>query len=372
MFCGNCGSEIPDNAKFCPRCGAYVQIETEEPDWAPQYDEEDEENSSQYEEDREPRGNRRGLRALIIIIIIAAIVVVAFFLLRYFGVWDQIRGRTEEVVEEEVIEAEETVEEPEGAEYFDAFEDISVEFSGISPNAEAALTVGEGELDADAYSISPTSGLSIGDTVTVSINEEAAESLEQETGRYPEEMSRDYTVEGIAYCVSSLDEIPDEAMEEMKDYAEQVKTEKADSWSHSVHKMNSLDYVGCYFLYEDPDTEMEDANILYLVYKLNVTKFGKNEDGSDENTTFDYYWYAGYTNAMILEDGSFFVDYEDFTEPEFGSTSSFDVVTYDYTQKDPDDQKIKTGYRGYQDLDTLYTDLIEPLLDDYTCESTVP
>ncbi len=405
MFCEKCGSEIPDIARFCPKCGAPVQELSAKPDETKETSAGAKESPDEAKEmttgsretpsvAQEKSHENRGRRILITLIIIAAAVVVLLLLFLRFDLAGRIAG-------------EKTV---------DLDDYITVEFVGYDGNGTADVTFdiealgddfdseirlsGSAEGDYQSFSevvadnayliIDPETGLSDGDEVTVTweVDSESIESCVRGkvellgaeidytvSGLTSEENfdadAGDYAVEGFASYVSSLDEIPDEAMAEMKEYAEKVKTDKADSWPQDEHTMNSLDYVGCYFLYEDPDTDRNDVNIIYLVYKLNVTKFGKNEDGGEENTTFDYYWYAGYTNGMILEDGSFFIDYEDFTEPEFGPTSSFGIVTYDYTQDDPDDQEIQTDYRGYKDLESLYEDLIEPLLDSYTCESTV-
>ncbi len=254
-------------------------------------------------------------------------------------------------------------------EAFDAFADVSVSFTGVSPDAQASLEVGESELGADAYSLDRTDHLAIGDTVTVSIDDAAAGALEEEKGICPAEMSRDYTVEGVASYVVSLDEIPDDGMAEMEDYAESVKTDKAEDWPESVHQLNSTDYVGSYLLTRNDDSGEGDANIIYLVYKLNVTKFGKDEDGKDANSTFDYYWYGSFTDLEILPDGSLYVDYDSFTEPGFDTT--IDVVTYDYTETDEKKQEISTEYRGYEDLQSLYDDLVKPMLDAYTLDSSV-
>ncbi len=475
MFCENCGSQIPDIARFCPNCGAEVvpavSVDPETMDYdsvnvsSPYPEAEDhnmEDDTSNIAETGESARERHRRRVWIPIVIIVAIVVVLFFLLLQFGFLDwfasarevdlddyvaveyggydgsgtasavldytalgeeydgKIRisrqgeeagyGSFSEMIEDTVtvmvvpdydlsngdelsVEWELdtaminelvrgqvdllcatkvfTVQDLEVVETFDAFADVTVTFSGTAPDAAASLTVGSGGLAKDAFTISPAEGLSRGDTVTVSIDPDAAEAYMAETGLYPEKLTKEYTVEDVAGYVTSLNEIPAEDMEALKEYAEKVKTDKADDWPADEHRLDSLEYVGCYFLSEKPGEDQDDDNILYLVYKLNVTKYGWKEDGSEDNLNFDYYWYGGYSDAEILEDGSFSIDYDTFVEPTFDSNSSFVVTTYNYTEEDPDDQSIGTKYRGYRDLDSLHEDLIAPRLEAYDCESTV-
>ncbi len=253
-------------------------------------------------------------------------------------------------------------------EMFDAFANVTVEFSGISPDATAViLFTGDGAYDL-GYSLNPSEGLANGDIVTVTVDDQLAEEMRLERNMYPEELSKDYVVKGLNAYVSSLEEIPAESMEALKEYAVTVKTDKAEEWPADEHRLDSIEYVGCYFLSEKAGEDQGDNNLLYLVYRLNVTKYGRNVDGSESDLNFDYYWYGGFADAEILEDGSFSVDYDTFTEPTFDDSSSFVITTYDYSKTDPADQSIGTKYRGYQDMDSLFEDLIAPKEDAYTWE----
>ncbi len=258
---------------------------------------------------------------------------------------------------------------------FDAFEGVTVEFSGTSPNAEAVLVVNNPVFEEEDYTIDRTSGLAKGDSVTVTVDSSAVSSIQSGRGMIPAETSKEYPVENVAYYVTSLEDIPEDGMEKMirqtMDARDSISASNGDPDKSSL----TYDYYGSYFLYEKPGLNKSDVNIIYIVLQMHLTQYGKNEDGSANNVTKDYYWYCGFTNGMILADGTFTIDYNNYTHLDHSSWSSspkFDIVTYDYTQTSSSKQKISGSYTGYENVGAMFNNLVATKVDDYTYESTVP
>ncbi len=258
-------------------------------------------------------------------------------------------------------------------ETFDAFEGVTVEFSGISPDVKASVSLPQDRPESYYYLLSQSEGLSIGDTLTVTIGDETIEEYARESGRRPAQMSREYTVEGVPYYVASPDEIPDENMDKMKSQAEDVLGSTTANWDENV-KLDSVKYIGNYFLYKKPDFYTRYTNVIYLIYEIHATQFGKNSDGSQSEKPVDYYWYIGFHDGIVLEDDLFSIDYSDYSMPSgifWEMSDTFSVSTYDYTQEDDYMQDITEKYFGYEDLDSMFNNLVTAQIDSYTYESTI-
>ncbi len=247
---------------------------------------------------------------------------------------------------------------------FDAFAGISVQFSGISPDATADLSLNRSAaaIPDEAWdyldiSLSQTEGLAVGDTVTVTISEESANELMRDLGLHPGEMSKEYVVEGIPYYVTSLDQIPEEGMEKMKQQADDVFRAQISSWT--LGTLISLDYLGCYFL-TPKSADSATQNIEYVIYRYQANQSGDIVTG---------YWYCEFYNGMVLEDGTFSLDYTDYTIPTYTSSFWGDPTGTYFTHTDA--TNTKAYYVGYPDLDTMFNQLVTQYIDKYYYESTV-
>ncbi len=251
----------------------------------------------------------------------------------------------------------------------DVFDEVSVEFSGVSPNATAEVIK---EPEGLTITLSAYEGLSIGDSITATISEDSVAYYAEEYGRIPAELSKDYTVENVAYYVSSLDQIPEDGLEKMKAQAEDVMKASAAGWSDDA-QFDSLDYLGCYFLYEKNGIRNNDVNLIYLVYEIHATQFGTDEKGNLTEEAVDYYWYCGFQNGIVLADGTYSLDYNDYNTPYtgWGSNETISVITYDYTQSYSWNQEIALTYAGFINVDSMFNNLVTSMIDEYTYESTV-
>ncbi len=283
--------------------------------------------------------------------------------LDYFD--EMIKGNVELSYEPETFEVEDLG----SLQSFDAFAGITVEFSGIAPEASASIVESAEYRDGAGeylyFSLSPSDNLSIGDTVTVTISEGSADDLRSEMGIYPETLTKDYVVEDIPYYVSSLDQIPEDAMEKMRQQAEDEMASVYAGWGDD-DQLLSMDYLGSYFLYEKPGVRKSDVNIIDLVYQVNARRVDQDNDGNDVTMDLSYYWYCGFYNGILLEDGTFTLDYSDYT----ASTDKFyrdgyDASTGTWTRTD------YLYYYGFEVLDSMFNNIVTSRIDDYTYESTV-
>lgn len=183
-------------------------------------------------------------------------------------------------------------------------------------------------------------------------NERVIDYCLENFGAVPEKVSMTYTVKGLSTYATKVDEISSDAMNKMKNAADDIRT--AEFVSSKKESLISSDYVGAYLLsnkdlYSYPSYG-ENHNKLYLVFKNKVS----NPDGE-----FTYYWYVRYTDILINGDGT---------------TADIDVSQCSYPNKQNEGcLSTKSGYYypGYETLDKLKGYLINSQSDTYDCDSTV-
>ncbi len=258
------------------------------------------------------------------------------------------------------------LEEPEP---FDAFSlMIKVDFTGASPYVNAGFHTIDKTADQLDYSVSPEADLSIGDTVTVTIDEASVDAYVREYGKYPEELEREYVVEDVPSYVLSLDELPAEALDELKQTAEdEFNGYVADTWGSTT--LTSLTYLGSYLLTqknyssaeEENSYQSEDdpVNLDYLVYKYQAEHDGDSMTG---------YWYCRFKDLTTLSD-----------DPDAAEYSGYSISTYtgglfiklgEYFSHKFEDGYVG-DYAGYSDLDSLFNAVVTANADKYDYESTV-
>lgn len=240
---------------------------------------------------------------------------------------------------------------------FDAFADMEVSFSGIAPQGKATLVNNSRDeaCMSYTYSLDVNSGLSNGDTVTVTINEKAIDRVAEQTGKAPEVMSKQYTVTGLSTYVTELAQISDEAMKSMQKEAEDgLNAHIAKSWADVEH-LEGMKYLGSYLLVRKPHASTNSENTLYLVYEIS---YGNTYNDADYHTT--YYYYARYRNLYNDGEGKTVVDLSGQATPSnrfnFEVRNRYGSAYYAY---------------GYQTLPELFQVCVTGNIDNYTYESSV-
>ena len=235
---------------------------------------------------------------------------------------------------------------------YDPFEYIDVTYEGTELAGYINIqTLSGSPIDGVTYSASKTSNLSNGDVITITASCDEQSCLDQ--GYLLVANEKEYTVEGLYEYVMSTDLLTDDVISEMTDEA--LDEYYASSNLSDTEELQSADFVGYYFLTaKDPDST-SCKNYCYIIINVKVNNPIEN---------VDYYYWVGFENILIDSDGNCSVDLND-TDCVWG-----DYIGWGYTEGtvfliEKDDGGSPYWYVGYQELDGLYSNVIQPNLADY-------
>lgn len=258
----------------------------------------------------------------------------------------------------EASELSEKVEGLEEIESYDAFSEIEVNVSGISPNGTLSIDSSRAEVPLN-YSADKTTGIKKGDVITIEAAAPDGGDLSQYCASYgmlPREDTYEYTVETMDSYAMSLADIPKETIDKMFAEAQDDLTAAFASRSIEDETLQEIEYLGAYFLSlkEDEKLYWGNQNEIYLVMKVTVS----NSAITDQS----YYTYAKFGNIVNLADGTCSVDYSAATYPS-GSFWGGETVKF---AGDNDHY-----YVGYDDLDTMFNHCVTQSIGSYNYESSV-
>lgn len=186
----------------------------------------------------------------------------------------------------------------------DAFADITVSFSGVSPNASVNIennSTNEAVKNQYFYA-EDSSGIKKGDTVTVKVDPDE-EYLLSEYGCKFKELSKEYTCDNVDEYIMDGSEISDDVLASMKSQTKDVvEAYLADNTSEI--KGSSIKYEGYYFLgkKEESTSSWDDNNMVYVVYSAKV----KSKEKKFKETLV--YMPVKFTNVIKYADGTDYVD----------------------------------------------------------------
>lgn len=223
----------------------------------------------------------------------------------------------------------------------DLFENIDVAFSGVAPYANAMIVNENTDhyIDNIRYTIDKENNLNIGDIIKVNV-EYDKEKL-AENGYIAENDTKEYEVSGVSSYARQLSDISEDAMEQLKKQTEDII--RSDVAKINNFSLLELTFLGNYFL--NAKTNMRNGNnYIYYIYQIDLT-------GSSDVT---YYYFVGYKDILITEDGE---------------------CVYDFTNTDkPYGNSFFLGWNwvnGFENMDNLFNHCITKNLADYEYESTV-
>ena len=248
---------------------------------------------------------------------------------------------------------------------FDAFADLTVEYSGIAPDGNANLNYLGSELSYYDFTCDKSKGLSNGDTVKVTIDEGKLEYYAKNLGKVPEALEKEYIVEGLSSYLAQISELDDESLALMQQQASDVYNAYTARTFSEGEEHESLTYIGNYLLtIKDKNTLWGNINVLYLVYKAQVRN--TNSYGGDTyNKVNDIYWFISFNNLMVEPDGKITVDVTHYNTPNetFTIDSGVSYNGWGSTKS--------WYYYGYPTLDELYKDVITSNMDSFNHEDNV-
>lgn len=256
-------------------------------------------------------------------------------------------------------------------EAFDPFENVAVNFSGMSPNGSASVNTSDSNIGISLnYTLDKSSGLKNGDEVTVSISSSSGTDVEEycmSNGKNPTVTEKTFTVEGLATYAQTLADIPDDMKSKMLAQAEDTIKSKC-IWDEygTTGVLKSLEYLGDYYLTGKDGFDVSPYNKIYCVYKGTVefNALKRHGDGKTKETgTESFYTCYFYDNIVIMPDNTCSVD-----------LSNGQLAPYSYET----DYGYDTGWfpafyslHGKEDLDSIFNDRITSQIDKYNYESTV-
>ena len=243
----------------------------------------------------------------------------------------------------------------EKAKTFDAFKNMNVSVSGVSPNRKLEISSGDQPIEDLKFIADKTEGLKNGDKVVITLScyngEDIYEYCARE-GLAPEKDTFTYEVSGLASYVSKLSEIDEKTTEKMrKEAREDFLAYVARDWNNP-DSMVKAEAIGEYFLTLKEGNDSSDKNYVFVIFKVTV---------SDDEGSFNYYYYTRFSNLMIMPDGSISVDLSTANGPEkrffLSDSEGF--------------ERNDLFYLGFEKLDSLFSKCVTQKIDEYSYESSI-
>ncbi len=271
---------------------------------------------------------------------------------------------------------------PKGAdkiEMVDAFENLTVTFSGTAPQSKVSISGGNSMCK---YTANVTSGVFNGDTVTVT-----AEFKTPQENKTLSEETKEYTVEGLASYAMSLNDIPENILDNVRSQAEEIiasnvcghnmtKVETVGLEDYSFEQEDS-EFLGYYFLTGKENADVRPYNKICCVYKMkySVTAYeydsaleGKRRTADEHITDHqEFYTLCELNNVILLSDGTCSVDLSSMKITDDKAALSDKFANY-YGYKL---SNFSYGWSGYSDIDSMFNKCITQNIDKYNYESTV-
>ncbi len=238
---------------------------------------------------------------------------------------------------------------------FDAFEDVEISYNGVAPNAYAEIT-SYPQKNGLSYSLQDNQNLANGDVVRLIADYgwNDKEGYIEEYHRIPESMEKEITVEGLSEYVTDISMISAGDLGQMKSQAED-KIKSVVAGMKSEVRLGSVDFDSAYLL-SRKFNEGGDQNKIILIYKIR-TEYQFEDSAYD--TSFEYYYYVIFKNAMRMQDGTLLVDLNNYETSNNGIRD--DNVRYGAR----DWETATFYYDGFKTFDELFSYAITKNIEKY-------
>lgn len=253
---------------------------------------------------------------------------------------------------------------------FDAFDGVDVEFSGISPDGRATVNSLPTAAEAQGlyYTLDENSGLSNGDTVTLTVhsNRDDFSDCIDKYGAMPQATEKTFTVEGLNEYVTSADTLSDPVLVSLQNQAEDVFKSYAAQRFSNGQTFKGMTYLGNYILTPKNKDSWGDKDRIVLAYQVTV----HHDYTSELNTTYDaddsFFWYITFNNVSKDADGNIASGLNDYDTPTTFVKIDSGVQKYSFSSSTE-----TWEYYGYASLDSLYNAAVNQYVENYNHQDNV-
>ena len=253
---------------------------------------------------------------------------------------------------------------------FDAFDGVDVEFSGISPDGRATVNSLPTAAEAQGlyYTLDENSGLSNGDTVTLTVhsNRDDFSDCIDKYGAMPQATEKTFTVEGLNEYVTSAETLSDSVLVSLQNQAEDVFKSYAAQRFSNGQTFKGMTYLGNYILTPKNKDSWGDKDRIVLAYQVTV----HHDYTSELNTTYDaddsFFWYITFNNVSKDANSNIASGLNDYDTPTTFVKIDSGVQKYSFSSS------TKTWeYYGYASLDSLYNAAVNQYVENYNHQDNV-
>lgn len=253
---------------------------------------------------------------------------------------------------------------------FDAFDGVDVEFSGISPDGRATVNSLPTAAEAQGlyYTLDENSGLSNGDTVTLTVHSNCDDFSDciDKYGAMPQATEKTFTVEGLNEYVTSADTLSDSVLVSLQNQAEDVFKSYAAQRFSNGQTFKGMTYLGNYILTPKNKDSWGDKDRIVLAYQVTV----HHDYTSELNTTYDaddsFFWYITFNNVSKDADGNIASGLNDYDTPTTFVKIDSGVQKYSFSSSTE-----TWEYYGYASLDSLYNAAVNQYVENYNHQDNV-
>ena len=253
---------------------------------------------------------------------------------------------------------------------FDAFDGVDVEFSGISPDGRATVNSLPTAAEAQGlyYTLDENSGLSNGDTVTLTVhsNRDDFSDCIDKYGAMPQATEKTFTVEGLNEYVTSADTLSDSVLVSLQNQAEDVFKSYAAQRFSNGQTFKGMTYLGNYILTPKNKDSWGDKNRIALAYQVTV----HHDYTSELNTTYDaddsFFWYITFNNVSKDANDNIASGLNDYDTPTTFVKIDSGVQKYSFSSSTE-----TWEYYGYASLDNLYNAAVNQYVENYNHQDNV-
>ena len=253
---------------------------------------------------------------------------------------------------------------------FDAFDGVDVEFSGISPDGRATVNSLPTAAEAQGlyYTLDENSGLSNGDTVTLTVhsNRDDFSDCIDKYGAMPQATEKTFTVEGLNEYVTSADTLSDSVLVSLQNQAEDVFKSYAAQRFSNGQTFKGMTYLGNYILTPKDKDSWGDKDRIVLAYQVTV----HHDYTSELNTTYDaddsFFWYITFNNVSKDANDNIASGLNDYDTPTTFVKIDSGVQKYSFSSSTE-----TWEYYGYASLDSLYNAAVNQYVENYNHQDNV-